>query len=603
MFITRQLELYCMKRCFLVALTLLTLIACQRSEDWPFDSARTDNVNIFSKEPVIIISKEEALKRVEPLASRYPDRWIDISDGIIPAGTTIAYNLMGHHVDVDDCAYVQSPDYDAWLLVIEKDPDILGAQSLVHIFVDVESGSYTTMELEGRAIIEWDTSRNIYVPSKTDQTIKSMTSQRQPERNGGSTTKWAVIISGGCDMTNNYSRYYNDCVNIYIKLTQELDFPKGNIYCLIADGTDPAIDQRTGTNTYINSNPDLDGDGTNDIQYKATKNNLSTVFNNLSLLVSPGDEVLVFMTDHGGTDGCFYLWDYETLYPSALNTELNKLGSSVFIDIVMGQCHSGAFIIPLSASNRTIATSCLSTEVAYTSAFQYNYFLHYWTEAISYYAMTGDSYVAPAELFGSAYSSVVSFLSQHPQFASSPSDFGSSHSIAGEIIPYIFGSDYLSTATNSLYSIVNIPNPCSVTWSFGHSISSVSHTDSTAVVKGNVTTPGRYFELSTRITATLVVNGKTHAISKNIVSVWRPGVYMNDGNIWGDNGTYTVRYAGGEYDYQWYSTNPAWMITGYIASTASVLEGLTDNPVSLVVSFYDPLGEQITVSDQVYPVS
>lgn len=86
-----------MKRCFLVALTLLTLIACQRSEDWPFDSARTDNVNIFSKEPVIIISKEEALKRVEPLASRYPDRWIDISDGIIPAGTTIAYNAGGEY--------------------------------------------------------------------------------------------------------------------------------------------------------------------------------------------------------------------------------------------------------------------------------------------------------------------------------------------------------------------------------------------------------------------------------------------------------------------------------------------------------------------------
>lgn len=101
------------------------------------------------------------------------------------------------------------------------------------------------------------------------------------------------------------------------------------------------------------------------------------------------------------------------------------------------------------------------------------------------------------------------------------------------------------------------------------------------------------------ISASFVVDGKTHVLRKNIESVWKPGFYMNNGNIWGGNGTYTVRYAGGEYGYQWYSTNPAWIVVGYIASTASVLEGTTSDPVSLGVSFYDPLGEQITVLERV----
>lgn len=546
------------------------------------------------------ISKEEALKIVEPITSKYSDRWVDISDEIIPAGTRIAYNTMGHQLDIDDLSYCLSPDFDSWLLVIDNDASITGSHRHIHFFVNVMTGEYLTVELEGRAIIEWDTARNICIYPETISGFDGKKSnQRLPERSYG-VTQWAVIISGGCDSLSNKSRYYNDCVNIYSKLTQVLGYPKGNIFCLMADGTNPALDQRIGPNTYISSDPDLDNDGTDDIQYEANRTNIASVFNSLSLLVSPGDEVLVFMTDHGTSYGNFCLWGSETLSPSQLNTELNKLGTSVLIDVVMGQCYSGAFISPLSASNRTIATSCTSTEVAWALGYQYNYFLHYWTEQIVNSATGGDRYVAPSELYESAYNSVVSSHDQHPQFSSIPTDFGTTHSIAGEIIPYITGSDILSTNRNSLYSIVNYPNATSVTWSTDSEASIVSHTDSTAVVKGNITSPGRFCEPGAFVHADLVVDGVSHRISKKITSVWKPGQFLNGNNIWGSNGNYQIRHLGGEYGYVWQSDNPAWQITGYNDFMASIFEGNTNNPVNLIVYFYDPLGEMIVVIEQVH---
>lgn len=501
-------------------------------------------------------------------------------------------------MDIDDRAYCQSPDFDAWLLVIDKDVSIMGRQKLVHVFVDVKTGGYSTMELEGRAIVVWDTSRNIVLSSGQDSGKNGVNGEKFPVRSSGA-TRWAVIISGGCDSFNNYSRYYNDCVNIYSKLTQELGYPKNNIFCLVADGTNPAADQRTGPNTYVSSDPDLDNDGTNDIQYEANKANISSVFSNLSLLVSPGDEVLVFMTDHGDENGRFYLWGYETLSPVNLNTELNKLGPLVSVDVVIECCYSGAFISSLSASNRTIATACSSTEESWGNGYQYNYFVHYWTENISFSNANGDGYVSPAELFLLANESVIASLSQHPQYNSTPTDFGTYHSLAGEIIPYITGDAYVSTNISGSYSIVNNPNPSSVTWSVGYNLVLMSYTDSTAVVKGNITDPRNFCQAASPVWADIVVDGKTHRLGKYIDSVWKPGVCVGGNNIWGSNGNYQVQHYGGESLYGWQVDNPAWQIVSYTDYFVNIAEGYTNNPVNLIVTFQDPLGEVIVVQDRV----
>lgn len=546
-----------------------------------------------------IIGKEEAMRIAEPIIQRYPNRWVDISNDIVPANTKIAYNAMGHELDIEDRSYCISPDFDSWLLVIGKDKSILGVQRMVHVFVDVESGRYVTMELEGRANIDWDDSRNVYIYSEQQQDSYNGSTIQNVSSSISVSPRWAIIISGGCDMENNYSRYYNDCANVYSKLTNVLGFAKDHIFCLVSDGTDPGVDQRIDDNVYINSNPDFDNDGINEIQYRANKASISYVFNRLSQMVSPGDEVLVFMTDHGNISGEFCLWDYETLSPSQLNFELNKLGSSVKIDVVMGQCYSGAFVYPLSALNRTISTSCSATEQAITSPYQYNYFLHYWTEAISYFATTGDRYIALSELFNRAYVNVHPSFSQHPQFSSMPADFGKTHCLSGELIPYISGNNNVSTNTNSTYYIENFPSTASATWTVGHDLSMLSNTNTTAVVKGNITSSGHFCESSSYIGATIVVNGETHELRKSIDSIWKPGMCVNGGNISGGQGRYQVRHLDGEYGYEWTVDNPSWQVLAANGYAVEVLEGYTSNPVNLVVTFFDPLGELIFVQDRV----
>lgn len=589
-----------MKRIRLALFIGLTVfLSCQKEQapvnDSPFELL-TKNGNPSSKSFNGPITKEDALQIVEPITSKYPGCRIDISNEVVPAGTKIAFNAVGHKVDVDNCSYCNSPDFDAWLLVVGYDPYILSRGQKTHIFVNVESGEYTILEIGGRAIMEWDTSRNICITSD-NESIKSKNSQRLPERRSGS-TRWAVIISGGCDCYNNTSCFYNDCSTIYCKLTQDLDYPKGNIFCIMADGTDPAIDQQK-FDCFISSDPDLDGDGTNDIQYSASRANIASVFDQLSLLVSPGDEVLVFVTDHGDQNGLCYLWGNETLSPYQLNAELNKLGPSVMIDVVMGQCYSGAFVGPLTAANRTITTACSSSEEAWIYTYQYNIFLNHWINFISTSCATGDGYVSPHELFIHARANTYPQWPQQPQYSSTPSDFGDVHSLMGESIPYILGSDYLSTNANSLYSIVNYPNPTSVTWSVGNNVYLLSSTDSTAVLRGIITDSDRYFAETGGVSATIVVDGVSHRLAKFINSVWKPGSYIDKDNIWGSNGLYHVRSLGGEYGYQWAVDNPAWQITGWSGYYVNVLEGFTTSPVNLLVWFYDPLGELIMVRDRI----
>lgn len=64
------------------------------------------------------------------------------------------------------------------------------------------------------------------------------------------------------------------------------------IYVLISDGT---IQQMIDINIVVvsDSSPlDLDGDGDNDIQYSATKGNISTVFNTLSNILDKEDNLI-----------------------------------------------------------------------------------------------------------------------------------------------------------------------------------------------------------------------------------------------------------------------------------------------------------------------
>ena len=100
---------------------------------------------------------------------------------------------------------------------------------------------------------------------------------------------YAVIISGGANVSSNAERYWNDCSAIYSTLIYVYGYLKNHIYVLISDGTDPAIDRALVNGNFDSSPLDLDGDGLSDIQYAATKNNITTVFNSLSNILTSND--------------------------------------------------------------------------------------------------------------------------------------------------------------------------------------------------------------------------------------------------------------------------------------------------------------------------
>jgi len=196
--------------------------------------------------------------------------------------------------------------------------------------------------------------------------------------------KYAVIISGGYNSGNNWVRYWNDCAFMYSILVNKYKFDRNKIYVLMSDGTNPAEDLHLNNGTYISSPLDLDGDGTNDIQYSAKKANINIVFNALSNVVTNKDNVFIFTTDHGGEGSTLYLWG-ESMTTSEFETQVNKLDAAKSISVVMEQCYSGGFVQALMGNNRVITTACNANQPSWARSPDYNYneFIYHWMSAVN----------------------------------------------------------------------------------------------------------------------------------------------------------------------------------------------------------------------------
>ena len=85
-----------------------------------------------------------------------------------------------------------------------------------------------------------------------------------PSLNEGASTAsrtYAVILSGGVDKFSNYERYWNDCSFIYQTLVNKYGVPKQNIYPIMSDGDNPAVDMHCPSGSFVSQPLDLDFDG------------------------------------------------------------------------------------------------------------------------------------------------------------------------------------------------------------------------------------------------------------------------------------------------------------------------------------------------------
>jgi len=218
--------------------------------------------------------------------------------------------------------------------------------------------------------------------------------------------RYAVLIAGCINPSNNHVRYWNDLVTMYNILIGR-GFQPSNIYVLYADGI-----PRPGSSLTI------------PVNYDATPASIMTVFNQLNLKVTANDDVYVMLNDHGGGlmtvptggyaagmyggivdpaggdafdekyneaalhmdingDGnqnaivavhqVLCLWNWANMTDRQFAAEVNKVSRAKTIVIQMKQCFNGGFINNLRAANRIIMSSSSSDQPSWGHGPDYNF--------------------------------------------------------------------------------------------------------------------------------------------------------------------------------------------------------------------------------------
>jgi len=261
--------------------------------------------------------------------------------------------------------------------------------------------------------------------------------------------RWAVILSGGYNQANNHIRYWNDCSYFYTTLTAH-GFLDGNVFVMISDGADPAVDRSDWTN----SPTDLDGDGDADTQYSATRANITAVFDALAGLLDGDDILYVFATDHGGSDDAapyddpavkLYLWGESSITDAQFAAEVNKVTTLATV-CIFEQCFSGGMLDDLHGPNRVLLSAARFWELSYAMgpSYEYDEFSFHLTHALANPPAgdaNSDGLVSLEEgyLYALAHDSKQSEaldgdgdnVGEHPSYYSNPWDLGRRISLAG----------------------------------------------------------------------------------------------------------------------------------------------------------------------------
>ena len=409
----------------------------------------------------------------------------------------IEYYMIGIHNDIQTSAREES-----FLYFVHEYSQSFQTQ-VVFFAVSLSNGncrSWTDVPPDASSINEWRLYTNLSKPENEavfDFSAWKETLMSPPRQNivGGNTPeKYAVILNGGKDTYSNPINFWYDCSAVYSTLVYAYGYSPNNIYVLISDGINPAPDTYYRSDAHnppkeltpglnpnidslalcipISSPLDLDGNGTNDIQYAATKENLTTVFNLLSEQVSSDDYVFIFVTDHGGKnnngESTIALWgENQTISASEFTKEINKL-SAQNISILMGQCFSGGFVPMVAREGRTIAPASPANDSAwFNQKSYYTEFIYYWISAAlgqtpegnyvdADYNNDGIRSMHEIFLFAQEYDT----LNHNSQYASWPDNLGDYVSLNG--LEACAGTDLFNTTISTNRTI----NDCSIQISY-----------------------------------------------------------------------------------------------------------------------------------------
>jgi hypothetical protein len=310
-----------------------------------------------------------------------------------------------------------------------------------YVFVDGETGAFkvTPASTPPRGMLAWlemeTEAFRVLTNAKNTRAPRSLQPASSPRETLRGGEYYAILMNGGADSGNNHVRYWNDLSNIYITLVDVYGYKDENIIVLCSDGLDPTPDQSNG----MNSHPDLDGDGDDDIMYSCVHSNVQSVFTQMIAQLTASDQLFVYTTDHGSSNGGWNtylnLWNYESLTDAQLASMMAALPQCDMIT-TMEQCYSGGFEDNVSVtSGRVFSSACAHDELSWAMPPDYAYdtYVFFWTAAVKGEDAYGipcdadansDGKVSMQEAF--LYAELHDISAETPQYNSMPSGLGDS---------------------------------------------------------------------------------------------------------------------------------------------------------------------------------
>ena len=570
----------------LILIVAMAMISCTKeSKEEPYNSDGSP------------ITQAQALEIVKEDIDQYDV--VYVSKSIVKKGTKFC--TYPHK-------YGQTP-CDSWVVIINTEPSANSGPFFLYIYVDPYSGNADkdSWEWGFPDTFEYEVVKSIFMRKEDEPTIAiSALSSIRASSFDNQSNNWAVIISGGVRSDVNWERYWNDCSAIYKCLRQTYNYSRERIIVVMSDGKSSGLDRRMNNETYMSSPLDLDGDGTDDINYSATRSNLSNVFNYLKGQVKSDEQVLIFVTDHGGrrnNESYICLWNEDVISASEFAEEVKKINSHSKKHVVLGQCYSGGFIFPLSScSNITITTASMKEELSWSSSDNlYDEFLYHWISAAA--GRTPDGTVVNADLNG--YDGVSAeeifryaqtndgIQSETPQYASKPEPMGEKYGLSGEEFGYPVLTGPLHMTSNPggyLFELSVVPKAYTVEWSAMNGDVMLTSRDRFSAIARKSTGEAMAED---HVYANITTSFKTYSL-KNDVYLWESGINFTDTLISGSlsGGSFYIPFNSP------YVSSPEWRIDGLDYEVVNMGTDFIDFYVSgeipeeyaVSYSFSNPLG-------------
>ena len=574
----------------LILIVAMAMISCNKeSKDEPYNSDGSP------------ITQAQALEIVKEVIDEYD--LVYCSKTIIKKNTKFA--TFNERYGVVPC--------DSWIIMIDSNPLQNGGPKWLYIYVNAYSGSSDADSWEWalpRNNIEYECIKNKWVEknTRTSGILESSINKIQAGSFPMESNNWAVIISGGSNPESNHIRYWNDCSIIYKCLRSIYGYRRDHIIVIMSDGKSDVIDRYDSRNeTFSSSLQDLDGDGNDDINYSATKSNISKVFSYLGNNVSSDEQVLVYVTDHGDIQNgksFICLWNNTKMSADDFAKELKKINLSSRKHVVLGQCFSGGFVAPLLSAcyNISVATASAGNEYSYAmGSGEYDEFLYHWVSAAAGRTphggavnadLNGYDGVSIEEIFRYAQTND-GIQSETPQYASKPEPMGEKYGLSGEEFGYPVLTGPLHMTSNPggyLFELSVVPKAYTVEWSAMNGDVMLTSRDRFSAIARKSTGEAMAED---HVYANITTSFKTYSL-KNDVYLWESGINFTDTLISGSlsGGSFYIPFNSP------YVSSPEWRIDGLDYEVVNMGTDFIDFYVSgeipeeyaVSYSFSNPLG-------------